>query len=116
MNPFQIKTLDQNGVIVFGVGGYFEVNAGKQLRAYVEERVQAGKLRFVLDLTDCKVINSLGVAAVLDIAVKVIDDYRGKLVLSGLDAMKTSVFTLAGIIPYLPAVKTMAEAVKLAAA
>ncbi len=116
MNTGQIKTQEQNGVVVFVVAGYFEGNAGKQLKAFVDERVRSGKLRFVLDLSECKVINSLGVAAVLEVSVKVTDDHRGRLVLTGLDVTKTSVFSLAGIIPYLQVAKNLAEAVRLAAA
>jgi len=68
MNTGQIKTQEQNGVVVFVVAGYFEGNAGKQLKAFVDERVRGGKLRFVLDLSECRVINSLGVAAVLEVS------------------------------------------------
>lgn len=108
---FSLKEIE--GVQVFVCQGYFNQEFGVKLAAKVEELFKAGKNAFVLDFQPCTVVNSQGISAVMDLAIKIFDDYRGKFAIANLDQVKQSTFQLVGVIPLVPVGQTVADAVKL---
>jgi anti-anti-sigma regulatory factor len=50
----------------------------------------------IFDFKDCQIINSLGLATLLEVLM-MIQDYEGKAVITGLDATKEKFFSLTGV-------------------
>jgi len=113
MSTFEITVKDETGATVISLGGYGNAEAGKQLITTVVELGRQGKVRVVVDLSPCKVLNSPGVTSLMDITMKIIDDFKGQLVLCGLDPLKISVLKMARVIPMVPVAKTLPEALEL---
>ena len=86
-------------VPVFHIAKYFDEGCGTQLNKTADEHLCAGRLRMIIDFAGCKVINSPGIGKLLEIVLKVANDYRGQIVLCGLDTLKRKVFLMATIIP-----------------
>ncbi len=99
MEPFTVTQKEMEGISILGVGGYFAADAGRKVQEKVGALLKDGKVYIILDLSACKAINSPGVASVMDVTMKILDDFKGKLVLVGLNRLMVSVFTMAGIIP-----------------
>lgn len=104
----------EQGVVVFTLSGYVDAGVGKALQERCAALFKEGHLRFVLDFAQTTVVNSPGLGAVLDLGFRVKDDYRGRLVLTGLDAIKQEVFEVVGVLPMLPLAATRQAAVDLA--
>ncbi len=99
MEPFEIKPEEVSGIPVIRVSGFFNDRAGDQLNAIAQEILRKGKNKIVLDFSATKVINSPGTSLLTELVWVVNDDFKGKILLSGLDKLKLNVFKTVGIIP-----------------
>lgn len=99
MKPFDMDQKTIDGMIVFHIKGYFSDYAGKKMQDTVDEHLKSGAAAFVFDFSGCPLINSPGIVAIANIAMKIVDDFRGRIVLCGLDDLKTSVLNVAGVFP-----------------
>ena len=61
------------------VTGYLDQEGGKQLAALIEVELAKGFLAFILDLSNCPLVNSLGVAALIQVAIRIKQDFAGRL-------------------------------------
>lgn len=91
-----------DGIPVFLFPAYFQEETGKALHQMANELFKQKHLRFVLDFQTCKVLNSRGIASLMNFAMKCLDDYRGKLVMVHLDPPTIQVLGLVGAIPLVP--------------
>ncbi|MBF0547506.1 MAG: STAS domain-containing protein [Candidatus Riflebacteria bacterium] len=112
MNSFEIKVITKNSIPVLQVSGYFSADSGTKLEEIVEGLLQKGSLFMVVDFSNCKLINSPGVYVLMETAMKIVDDYCGRILLCGLDELKLSVFTMAGVFLFAEVAKTCEEAVQ----
>lgn len=112
MNTYTLSHVDRDGIAVISVTGYFSVPTGKELHALVDDLVRGGCTRYIVDFSECKLINSPGMVLMMELAMKIIDDHRGALVLTGLDTFKVSVFTMTGVLPLATVFPTVADALK----
>lgn len=95
---FSINHVEAGTTKVLDIHGYFADEAGAALEQAVEELLHAGVLSFVLDFSSCNVISSPGIAALMDITLKITEDFQGKVALCGLDDLQRKVLNMAGII------------------
>lgn len=110
-----IKVEECDDVTVFRISGYFNALTGEKLNTILDEIALKGKTRYVLDFSSCPLINSPGVACLLDLTMKIIEDFRGKLVITGVDQMKLTVMRMVNIVPkYARTTETLADAITLA--
>ncbi len=96
VQKFSYKERREGDVAVVSPFGYLEGEGGKELKAHFDKCLQDGILKFVLDFSGTELISSPGVAALLDIASRIVDDFNGKLATYGLDKHHNSVLEMAG--------------------
>ncbi len=96
---FAITSREQDGVPIFAFSGYCTAEGGRQAAALVEQVMQAPRRGMVWDFSSCRLINSPGVVALMEVALRVVDDFRCRLVITGVDATQISVFRMAGVFP-----------------
>ena len=113
---FSLNTLESDRSVVIEIKGYFDGVAGQSLDAAVDALARKGKTGVILDFGPCDIINSMGVAALLDILLKVTEDFKGKVVFCGLDTLKRNVFKIAGLFSVAPEAPDRAQAEKLVSA
>ncbi len=100
-----------NGKIVkIFVQGPLKEEAGQDLRAIVERKLEEGLTRFVFDFGNSRAMSSPAVATVLDLAEMIVDAKSGKLIISGLTDLNMKVFEMVGIFMYAEACATHMEA------
>ena len=99
MSAFEMEVQECDGFPVVIVKGYFNAEAGEKIMPVIDGLLQQGKRGIIIDITPCKVVNSQGISSLIDLVIKVQEDFRGKLVLAGLDQLKKNVFTTAGLLP-----------------
>ena len=112
---FTIKESERQEIIILTVTGYYTLETDEVMQERVREAFRRGRVRFVIDFSNCELINSPGVAGLMDLCLRILDDYRGKIVLCELDELKKTVFNMVGIIPLAQEAGSLEEAVTLLA-
>ncbi|MBF0548302.1 MAG: STAS domain-containing protein [Candidatus Riflebacteria bacterium] len=113
MEEFVFSSKIENQIVIIEASGYFEAIAGNSITQEIVNHLKAGKIKFLLDFTRIRVISSPGVAALMHVALRIQDDFRGKLVLVGLDKLKKTVLKMAGIIPIASSAETVNDGIVL---
>jgi anti-anti-sigma regulatory factor len=110
-----VRTLEQ-GVPVVAVETYFDAEIGVAIVTIADEILRDGGLQLIIDLGACPIINSSGVASLLDLSCKIVQDYRGDVFLVGLDQLKRSVLDIGGVLFFAEEKASRAEALASATA
>ncbi len=95
---------------IIRIKGYCNAEAGQEIIKTVEGTLRTGKVRLVMDFSTCDLINSPGIAAIMEVTFRIKDDFRGDIVISGLDPMKESLLRMAGVFPVAQTAKDVPEA------
>ncbi len=114
MESGKIQAILDGETPVIGVTGYFTKETGDALTAVAEQHARDGRLRVVVELTKCGLINSPGVVALMNLAIRFKDDYKGSLILVGVHEPMTSVLKIVGVPLVVEMAGTVEEGLKLA--
>ena len=109
-----INLAETDGIPIFTVSGYFDEDLGKELNVKADPLLVQGKTRLIIDLSKSPVVNSLGVAQLLDLTVRVVEDFAGKLYLVGVAPVVVKVLKLAGVLPQAELVDSLPAAMQQA--
>lgn len=109
---FSYSSVNRGGAEILTLSGYLEEVAGQQLKEFVEEKLADGITEFGLNFCAIKLINSPGVASLLDIGSAIVDDYAGELVVWGFDPHNFSVMEMAGFLFVANQVEDEAEGIE----
>lgn len=99
---------------VLSVKGYLGEGAGKEVVQKVDPLLLQGHKRIVFDFSETKVINSPGVASLLDLVFKVRDDFGGQVFLTGVDSVKRKILSMVSVATENNVAPSLSEAIKLA--
>ncbi|MBF0500287.1 MAG: STAS domain-containing protein [Candidatus Riflebacteria bacterium] len=95
---FTYSTQIKGDVFIIRAQGYLDEKGGTMVRQAVETAFPKGFQKFVLNLVDTPVINSMGVAQILETAELVIDQRQGNLAFVGLNELTNGVFKMVGLL------------------
>ena len=109
---FSLEESIPGGVVVITVRGYFNDSAGQELSEIINRHLREDRTRFVFDFQFCSLINSMGVADLLEIALRIVEDFKGKLILSALKPFMAEILTLASVLPIAKAAQDAETALK----
>lgn len=112
MENFFIRLDETHPFPVFHIQGYFSEEAGIKLTEEATGLFRGRKVRLAIDFSECFAINSPGIAALMDLSLVATDDFKGKIILSGLNEMSTKVLSVSGVIPFIDSAPTFSEALK----
>jgi hypothetical protein len=110
METFEILFTDREDVAIAVIKGYFNADAGEMLSERVDRLGLKGVVKLVVDFTQCTLLNSPGVTSMVDIALKISEDFEGRIALVGLDNLKLQVLKTVHVIPPAEVALTLDEA------
>ena len=90
---------DKNGVIVISTSGYFNNIAGDAVLEVVTEKMDSGSTKFLVDMADSKVVNSIGVSILIEIIEK-LQSVNGVMAFTNLAGIVEKTFNIMGITKY----------------
>ena len=99
MESYHIEHSQEGDIGLVRIQGYFNAEAATDLQKAGEEILAKKILKIVLDFSACPSVNSPGAVAILDFCLKVTDDFRGRVIIFGLNQLKQSFFEMVGIFP-----------------
>ena len=113
MENFILNIQETDDLAVFFVKGYFNDEAGEKIDDSAGVFLSKGKKILILDFSECVVINSLGVASLMGLAIRVTDEFQAKLIFSGLDPFKNQVLLVSGILPLVEVASNVQEGIEI---
>ena len=95
-----IKNVEEkNGVIIISTSGYFNNIAGDALLEVFNENISQGSTKFLIDMADSKVVNSIGVSILIEIIEK-LQEINGVMAFTNLAGIVEKTFNIMGITKY----------------
>ncbi|MDN5279187.1 MAG: hypothetical protein PWR01_3152 [Clostridiales bacterium] len=98
MTNFTLQTDKKNGVFIIRSNGYLDENGGAILFEAVQKALPEGFQKFILDLSESPVINSQGIAQIIEISEIIVDEKSGTLAFVGLSELTMGVFKMVGLL------------------
>lgn len=106
--PFE-KTVNQAGVTIIRITGQLIVGNRQELKSLVQEGLDRGERKFLIDCGETGYIDSSGLGALVSLAKKV-REQEGELRIAGLNEDLRSLFELTKLDTLFPISPTAAEA------
>ncbi len=97
-NPIK-NVQENNGVVIIATEGYFNNVAGDAVLEVFNQKLEEGKVNFLIDMSDSKVVNSIGVSILIEIIEK-LQSVDGKLAFTNLASIVEKTFNIMGITKY----------------
>jgi anti-anti-sigma factor len=95
---FACETGSEKDVFVVRTNGYLDEKGGETVRKAVEEAFLKGFQKFVLNFAGSPVINSPGIAQLLELTEIIVDERKGQLAYVGLNELTMGVFKMVGLL------------------
>ena len=107
---FKVNVRQDNTVWIFTTHGYINNLAGEAIAEKFEEALKSGGKKFLLDLADTKLINSIGVSILIEILEKTLE-VEGEMAFCNCAPIVEKTFKIMGMIQYAKIYKTLEDAV-----
>lgn len=98
MGQFTCTGEASGAAFIIRSSGYLDEDGGIAMRKAVEEAFPKGFRNFVLNFEHSPVINSQGIAQLIEITEIVVDEKKGKLAYVGLNDLTMNVFKMVGLL------------------
>ncbi|MCX6641566.1 MAG: STAS domain-containing protein [bacterium] len=108
---FEIEVKQHQALWIFTTHGYINNQGGDVIKEKYDESYNGGARKFLLNLADSKIINSIGVSILIEILEKTIEA-AGELAFCNCAPIVEKTFTIMGITRYAKIYRTEEDAVK----
>ena len=98
MAEFTCSTQESGNIFVVRPSGYLNEAGGLTIRSCFESIFPRGYKKFLLDLAGTPVINSQGIAQIIDLIETVLYEQKAQLAFIGLSDVYVDVFHVVGIL------------------
>ncbi len=98
MAEFNLQTETRGGCLILRPHGYLDAGGGEAIKQACVDALAKGIRKVVLNLSGSPVINSTGVAQILEMTEILVDDHAGALGLTGLSELTQSVLKMVGLL------------------
>ena len=95
-----IKNVEEkDGMIIISTAGYFNNLAGDAVLEVFTKKIESGSTKFLIDMNDSKVVNSIGVSILIEIIEK-LQVVNGVMAFTNLAGIVEKTFNIMGITKY----------------
>ena len=112
MATFTCQTAEQGKVFIIRSNGYLDESGGACVQQHVLDALPKGFRHFVLNLAGSPVINSQGIAQIIELTETVVEEKSGGLAFVGLNELTSGVFKMVGLLQMGDSFATEDEAVQ----
>lgn len=112
MSNFTVHTEIKSGVYLIRSEGYLDEHGGAAVFEALQKALPDGHQKFILDLAKSPVINSQGIAQIIEMSEIIVDETNGELAFVGLSELAGGVFKMVGLLQMAEAYPSEEEALK----
>ncbi|MGM0599370.1 MAG: STAS domain-containing protein [Candidatus Rifleibacteriota bacterium] len=98
MSNFSLTTDKKDDIYIIRSNGYVDDIGGEVLFDAVQKALPEGYQKFILNLSKSPVINSQGIAQIIEISEIIVDEKSGDLAFVGLSELTMGVFKMVGLL------------------
>ncbi|WP_395784588.1 STAS domain-containing protein [Aquirufa sp.] len=109
MSQFNVNTEVENDLVILITEGYLNNEGGEMISNICYEHISNGNTKFLLDMAQTKVVNSIGVSILIEIIEK-LQEVDGKLGYYNLAPIVDKTFKIMGLTKYSSVYSTKEEA------
>ena len=110
MSDFNVDISREGDVVIIKTSGYLNNVGGEKISEVCNTEINNGCKKFLLDLEDSKVVNSIGVSILIEI-IERLQDIGGKLGYYNLAPIVSKTFKIMGISSYSEIYETREQAI-----
>ncbi|MGA1149799.1 MAG: STAS domain-containing protein [Flavobacteriaceae bacterium] len=99
MSNFITSTKEINSVTIIQTNGYLNNVGGEAIAEIIYEKMTLGSTKFLIDMRDTKIVNSIGVSILIEIIEK-LQSVNGKLGYYNLAPIVEKTFKIMGLTKY----------------
>lgn len=107
---FQLEHTIEDSQVVIKVSGYLERFGGEELKRLIDNQLDAGSRKFIFDFSGLQLINSQGLAFLLESAGKAVEEFDGAMATFGCDKQTQAVLEMSSFFYLAPEAKDLEEA------
>lgn len=111
MSDFQFDVEEVNNIIVFRTTGYINNIAAEKIADTSYEYIEKGFNKFLINMENSKIINSIGISIFLEI-IERLQDTKGEIAFCNLVSIVKKTFRIMGLQEYSKIYDSEEEAVK----
>ena len=111
MSDFSLDVREEGDVVIIQTDGYLNNVGGEKIAEACYEKIESGKIKFILDLEKSAVVNSIGVSILIEIIEK-LQDVDGSLGYYNLAPIVDKTFNIMGLTKYSTIYTDETEAIK----
>lgn len=98
MSNFTVTTAISKDILIVRPCGYVDEKGGAELAKVVNEALSQEVRKVVINFSESPVINSQGIAQIIEIAEIIVDEIGGDLAFVGLSELASGVFKMVGLL------------------
>ncbi|KAF1080414.1 MAG: hypothetical protein GQF41_3238 [Candidatus Rifleibacterium amylolyticum] len=98
MSNFSVNTESNNDIFIVRSNGYLDEGGGAAVFEAVQKNLPADCHKVILNLKESPVINSQGIAQLIELSEIIVDDKGGELAFVGLSDLTYGVFKMVGLL------------------
>jgi anti-anti-sigma factor len=98
MSNFTINTEKTADIFIVRSNGYLDESGGAAVFSAVDKELPEGCNKVILNLKESPVINSQGIAQIIELSEIIVDDKGGELAFVGLSDLTYGVFKMVGLL------------------
>ncbi len=99
VSEFSLQSEIKGDCVVINTSGYVNNLGGQKIIDEFNTHHQNGMKKYVLNLAESKIVNSIGISFLIEMIEK-LNDSGGKLVFANLDSSVEKTFTIMGLFHY----------------
>jgi anti-sigma B factor antagonist len=99
MSSFITSIKENNSIIIIETNGYLNNTGGEAISEIVYEKIDQGHTKFLINMGNTKIVNSIGVSILIEIIEK-LQSVDGKLGYYNLAPIVSKTFTIMGLTKY----------------
>jgi len=112
MSNFTVNIDKSNDIFIVRSSGYLDEGGGAAVFEAVHKNLPADCHKVILNLKDSPVINSQGIAQLIELSEIIVDDKGGELAFVGLSDLTYGVFKMVGLLQMGNPFESEAEAIE----
>jgi anti-anti-sigma factor len=98
MANFSLVTEKKDQIYIIRTNGYVDEHGGAVVFEAVQKALPEGYQKFILDLRASPVINSQGIAQIIELSEIIVDEKSGDITFVGLSELTMGVFKMVGLL------------------
>ena len=108
----ELTTRSENGVGILGIKGYINNTGGEQIADACSELIESGVHKFLLDLEECNMVNSIGISILIEL-IETLKELDGRMVFCCVTPTIAKTFRIMGLLQTCSIHETREEALQV---